>query len=54
MGGRGGAIEKIANELGSSGFDVVNEYELYYIPNEDELEKCYSLGNELGKNIKSI
>ena len=54
MGGRGGAIEKIAAELTADGFDVINEYELYYVPNEEELEKCYDLGNELGKKIKSI
>ncbi|MCS3922374.1 flavorubredoxin [Methanococcus voltae PS] len=52
MGGRGGAIEFIADELKEAGFDVLDNYELYYIPDEEELVNCYDIGKKLANAIK--
>jgi flavorubredoxin len=54
MGGEGGAVEKIAKELEECGFNVLDEYELYYVPTEDELEKCYNMGKRLAVRIKEM
>ena len=54
MGGEGGAVEKIAKELEECGFNVLDEYELYYVPTEDELTNCYNMGKELAKRIKEL
>jgi flavorubredoxin len=54
MGGEGGAVEKIAKELEACGFNVLDEYELYYVPTEDELEKCYNMGKRLAVRIKEM
>ncbi|AEF95673.1 FprA family A-type flavoprotein [Methanotorris igneus] len=52
MGGEGGAVKKLAEELKECGFEVLDEYELYYVPTEDELEKCYNMGKRLAAKIK--
>jgi flavorubredoxin len=52
MGGEGGAVKKLAEELKACGFEVLDEYELYYVPTEDELEKCYNMGKRLAAKIK--
>ncbi len=54
MGGEGGAVKKIAEELKECGFNVLDEYELYYVPTEDELEKCYNMGKRLAVRIKEM
>jgi flavorubredoxin len=32
----------------------LDEYELYYVPTEDELEKCYNMGKRLAVRIKEM
>ena len=54
MGGEGGAVAKIAEELSKCGFEVIDQYELYYVPTEDELTNCYNMGKELAKRIKEM
>ncbi|ADP77227.1 flavodoxin/nitric oxide synthase [Methanothermus fervidus DSM 2088] len=54
MGGEGGAPEIIANELKECGFEVIDEYEIFYIPDEKELEKCYEIGRKLAKKVKEM
>lgn len=54
MGGQGGAPEFLANELADCGFEVKDQYELTFVPNEEENEKCYELGKELAKEVKNM
>ena len=49
MGGKGGAPHILREDLEKCGFDVTDEYEIYYLPTEDELERCFELGRELAK-----
>jgi flavorubredoxin len=54
MGGQGGAPATLARDLKECGFDVKEEYEILYVPDEDELEKCFEAGEKLAKEIKSL
>lgn len=53
MGGKGGAPETLSRDLKECGFNVLNEYEVYYVPDEDELEKCFEAGKKLAQEIKT-
>ncbi|MCL2116351.1 MAG: FprA family A-type flavoprotein [Methanobrevibacter sp.] len=48
----GGATKKLAANLEESGFEVLDQYDLTFIPNEEELNKCYEIGKEIAKQIK--
>ncbi len=52
MGGKGGAPEILARDLSEAGFKVVDQYEIYYVPDADELEKCFQAGKKLAQEIK--
>jgi flavorubredoxin len=54
MGGEGGAPEKLAEELKNCGFDVKDQYEVYYVPDADELDKCFMTGKKLAQEIKGL
>ncbi len=54
MGGKGGAPETLARDLKECGFQVKEEYEVYYVPDQDELEKCFEAGKSLAKEIKTL
>ena len=54
MGGRGGAPEKLAHDLTDCGFQVKDRYEIYYVPDEDELNQCYQTGKKLAQEIKNL
>ena len=49
MGGKGGAPHILREDLEKCGFDVKDEYEIYYVPTADELERCYEMGRKLVK-----
>jgi coenzyme F420H2 oxidase len=49
MGGNGGAPQVLRDELDKCGFDVSDEYEVYYVPTKDELEHCFEIGRKLAK-----
>ena len=49
MGGKGGAPHILREDLEKCGFDVKDEYEVYYVPTADELERCYEMGRKLVK-----
>jgi flavorubredoxin len=49
MGGKGGAQHILRDDLDKCGFDVIDEYEIYYLPNEDEFEHCFEMGRKLMK-----
>jgi len=50
----GKAVDKVAESLETVGFQVLDKYEVDYVPTEDELEKCYEIGRELSQNIKTM
>lgn len=54
MGGKGGAPETLAKDLGEYGFDVVDSYEVYYVPDEEENESCFKLGQKLVEEAKKL
>ena len=47
MGGKGGAPHILRDDLEKCGFDVKDEYEVYYVPKTDELEHCFEMGRKL-------
>ena len=51
MGGRGGAVKKIADELTEAGFDVKEQMECYFVPDEHELEQCFELGRRFATTL---
>ena len=54
MGGQGGAPATLARDLKECGFDVREEHEILYVPDQNELEKCFAAGAQLAKDIKSL
>lgn len=54
MGGKGGTTEKLTNELKDCGFQVKDEDEIYYVPDSDDLEKCFQIGKKLAQEIKTL
>ncbi|MGL6298197.1 MAG: FprA family A-type flavoprotein [Methanobacteriaceae archaeon] len=54
MGGRGGAVKSIAEDLSNCGFDVIDQCEVLYIPNEEENTACFELGQKLAKEAKNL
>ncbi len=53
MGGQGGAPEILKEELNNCGFDVQEADEIFYVPNEDELDNIYEIGKRLAQKIKN-
>ena len=45
-------MKKLADELEKCGFEVSTNYEVNYLPEEDELDKCYEIGKQLAREIK--
>ncbi len=54
MGGRGGSVKKIADELTEAGFDVKEQMECYFVPNESELDQCYELGKRFATTLLGL
>ena len=54
MGGKGGAPAKLAEELGTCGFDVIESQEITFVPNAEEEEASYELGVKLAKACKEL
>lgn len=50
----GKIVDKLADSMEQYGFQVLDKYEVDYLPSEDELDKCYQIGRNLGKEIKKI
>ena len=49
----GGATKKLTLDLESAGFEVIEQYDLTYIPTDEDLAKCYDIGKELAKQLKN-
>jgi flavorubredoxin len=54
MGWSGGAVTTLAEDIKACGFQMLDGYELRYVPTEDELFKCYELGELVGSQIKTM
>ena len=54
MGGRGGSVEFIANELTECGFEVIDQQEIYYVPAADDDETSFKLGQKLVEEAKKL
>lgn len=50
----GGGVRKIADELEKCGFEVFDKFEVNYVPEKEELDKCYELGKKLAVEIKKM
>ena len=51
MGGKGGAVKMVAEELKTAGFTVVGSQEVLYVPDESELETAFEAGKAMAKRI---
>ncbi len=54
MGGEGGTPKRLAEDLNVCGFQVKDQYEVYYVPDADELDNCYQTGKKLAQEIKEL
>ncbi|MBO6104338.1 MAG: FprA family A-type flavoprotein, partial [Methanobrevibacter sp.] len=54
MGGRGGAVEFIANELADCGFEVLDQQEIYYVPDAEDDDASFKLGQKLVEEAKKL
>jgi coenzyme F420H2 oxidase len=50
----GGATRKLSEELGKCGFEVVDTFDATFVPEEEDLDKCYEIGKEIAVKIKNI
>lgn len=48
----GKAVNQLAETLDQSGFQVMEKYEVDYVPTEEHLDECFAIGQRLGKEIK--
>jgi len=48
----GGANKKLTADLEGAGFDVLEQYDLTFVPTDEELNNCYEIGREVAKQIK--
>ena len=51
MGGKGGAIKMVADELTAAGFDVKEQKECFFVPDERELEECFEMGKRFAASL---
>jgi flavorubredoxin len=51
MGGKGGAVKMIADELTAAGFDVQEQKECFFVPDERELEECFEMGKRFAASL---
>ncbi len=51
MGGKGGAVKMVADELKTAGFTVVGEQEVLYVPDSSELDTAFAAGKSMAERI---
>ena len=51
MGGRGGAVRRIGEELTEAGFDLFDQKEVYFVPTEEELVECFEMGRRFARSL---
>jgi len=52
MGWAGGGVKKISEALQKCGFEVMDQYQVNYVPSGEELDNCYELGKKIAREIK--
>lgn len=48
----GKAVDQLAETLEQNGFQVMEKFEVDYVPTEDQLNECFAIGQRLAKEIK--
>lgn len=48
----GKAVDQLAETLEQNGFQVMEKFEVDYVPTEDNLNECFAIGRRLGREIK--
>jgi flavorubredoxin len=51
MGGKGGAVKIVADELKTAGFTVVDSREVLYVPDAAEMEGAFEAGKTMAQRI---
>ncbi|MDP3396044.1 MAG: FprA family A-type flavoprotein [Methanoregula sp.] len=51
MGGKGGAVKMVADELKTAGFTIVGSQEVLYVPDASELDTAFEAGKAMAKRI---
>ena len=54
MGGQGGAPSSLAKDLAGCGFNVKEQYEILYVPNQDEIDAIFEVGKKLAQEVKTL
>ncbi len=54
MGGQGGASSSLAKDLAGCGFNVKEQYEILYVPNQDEIDAIFEVGKKLAQEVKTL
>ncbi|MCE5213487.1 MAG: FprA family A-type flavoprotein [Methanobacterium sp.] len=49
----GKAVDQLAESLDENGFQVMDKYEVDYVPTDEMLNKCFEIGRKLGEEIKN-
>lgn len=52
MGGKGGAVKMVAEELKTAGFTVVGSQEVLYVPDAPELDTAFAAGKAMADRIR--
>lgn len=50
----GGATKKLVQELEDCGFEVSETLEVNYVPGEEDLDKCFDVGQKIAEKIKKM
>ena len=50
----GKAVDKVGETLTKCGFDVLDKYEVNYVPTSDQLDNCYQIGQQMAQKIKKM
>ncbi len=50
----GGATKKLVQELEDCGFEVSETLEVNYVPEEEDLDKCFEIGQKIAEKIKKM
>jgi flavorubredoxin len=52
MGGKGGAVKMVADELKTAGFTIVGSQEVLYVPDDPELGTAFEAGKAMADRIR--
>ena len=51
VGWAGGGAKKLADAVSACGFDVLQDFEVNYVPSESELAQYYEVGKQLASRV---